>query len=77
MIVTVILALALFSGGILSVVNAADIGRNYVNSCPGYVRYKRRSSSYFDKYYMSREMCDDFERIRDSQVATAVSDFNM
>ena len=86
MIVIVILALALISGGILSVVNAVDIEKDYVDLCDdsylvrrkGHVTFKnyyRHYNYYFETKYLPAELCDDFERIRDSQAATAVSDF--
>ena len=61
-VVIVILALALLSGGIPSAVNAADVQKDYIDVfCKGY----------YNIY--NTELCDDLKQIRDSQVAATVS----
>ena len=73
MIVTVILALALLSGGIPTAVNAADVKKGYIDYCDDNIR--RYNYGIYDYNYVVIEPCDNFEQIRDSQAATAVSDF--
>ena len=78
MIVTVILTLALLSGGITSAVNAADVKKDYIDVCDdAFDRlYQYRFHDDYDYVFdLLTEICDNFEQIRDFQAATAVSDF--
>ena len=62
-IISVLLALGLISGGIPSAVNAADVQDDYID----------RSRCEDDSPYVSEDLCDDLIAIRDSQAASAVS----
>ena len=62
-IISVLLALGLISGGIPSAVNAADVQDDYID----------RSRCEDDSPYVSEDICDDLIALRDSQAASAVS----
>ena len=65
-IFSIILALALISGGIPSVINAANIKRDYIDPS----EYGCDQNDLPDKI---EERCNNLQAIRDAQIASAVS----
>ena len=67
-IFTVLLALALIAGGAASAANAANVQEDYIDplECD-------ETSSNPIVASLQEEFCDDFEQLRNSQAATAVS----
>ena len=63
-ILTVLLSLALISGGIPSALNAADVQDDYLDNT--FCDLDNLPDSF-------EEVCDDARRLRDSQAAAAVS----
>ena len=66
---TVLLALALISGGAASAANAANISEDIDDACDRIDNYPQ----YPDVQNILEEICDDAERLRNSQAASAVS----
>ena len=68
MIVTIILLLALLSGGIPSAANAADVQRDYIDDlCEEDTQFIIQ---------IPDRVCDDLKQLRNSQAVAAVSIFN-
>ena len=63
-IISVLLALGLLSGGIPSAVNAADVQDDYIDP----LQCEEDNTPSFVE-----DVCDDFVTLRDSQAASAVS----
>ena len=61
LIFTILLSLALISGGVPSAINAED------------VQERRNVCDEVDITESTQELCDDLERLRDSQICSAVS----
>ena len=65
-IFSIILALALISGGIPSAINAADIKEDYIDPLEEFCNLDGLTAR-------SEEICNNLQTIRDAQIASAVS----
>ena len=65
-IFSIILALALISGGIPSAINAADIKEDYIDPLEEFCNLDGLTDR-------SEEICNNLQTIRDAQIASAVS----